>query len=91
MVKEVAVPLAQPVSMAHIDADVPIPKQMHKFWPSLNNKIDLQQLTLELVGHQHSQLLIILSGCVVDDEFVPAELIDPEKISHMCFFQLRVY
>ena len=67
------------VDMAHIGPDVPIPKQMDKFWLSPRNKTDLQSLTRVLATEQQGKLLIILSGCIVDDELVPAELIQMDR------------
>ena len=32
-----------------------------------------------LATEQHSQLPIILSGCIADDEVIPAELIHPKR------------
>ena len=67
--------------MTHIGPEVPIPKQMDEFWPSPSNKTNLQLLTRLLARDQQSELPIILSGCVVGDEVVPAELIDSHTFS----------
>ncbi len=69
------------VDMALVGPDVPIPQQMDKFWSSMRNKTGLQRLTRVLAIEQKSQLHIVLSGCVADDEVVPAELIDMETLS----------
>jgi len=69
--------------MVFIGPDVPIPQQIEKFWSSPNNKTNLQCLTRELATEQYvlEQVPIVLSGCVVDDEVVPAELVCPERSS----------
>lgn len=61
--------------MAVITADVPIPQQMEKFWPSSVNKTALQHLTRVIAAEQHLQIPIILSGSVVNEEVVPAVFI----------------
>lgn len=69
------------IDMANKGPDVPIPRQMDKFWPSPSNKTGLQRLTRAIAYEQQSHLPIILSGCIVDDEIVSAELIDQERLS----------
>ena len=64
------------VDMTLIGPDVPIPKQMNKFWPSPSNKTNSQLLTRMLAREQHSSHPIILTGCLVDNEVMPAEFID---------------
>ena len=69
------------IDMAVIGPDVPIPQQIDKFWPSPSNKTKLQSLTRALATEQQLQIPIVISGCVVNDEVVPAELISPERSS----------
>ena len=69
------------IDMTLVSPDVPIPKQMDKFWPSPSNKTQLQRLTRVVAKEQRIKVPIILSGCVVDDEIVPAELIESESLS----------
>jgi hypothetical protein len=64
--------------MTFIGTEVPIPKQTDKFWPSPSNKTKLQLLTRLIAREQQSEFPIILSGCVVDDEVLPAEFICSE-------------
>ncbi len=66
------------VDMDIIGADVPIPQQMDKFWPSLRNKTELQRFTWSLAIAWHSHIPIILSGSISDNEVVPAVLISPD-------------
>ena len=66
------------VGMALIGPEVPIPQQMETFWASPSNKTKLQHLTRVLATEKHSQLPIILSGCIAEDEVIPAELIHPK-------------
>ena len=69
------------IDMAVIGPDVPIPQQIDKFWPSPSNKTKLQSLTRALATEQQLQIPIVISGCVVNDELVPAELISLERSS----------
>ena len=68
------------VGMALIGLEFPIPQQMVvKFWASPSNNTKLQRPTSVLTTEQHSQLPIILSGCIADGEVIPAEVIHPKR------------
>ncbi len=64
------------VDLTEITADVPIPHQLDKFWTSPTNKVQLQQYARQLASTTElAKLTVVLSGCVTDEEIVPAQLL----------------
>ena len=64
-----------PIEYDEITSDLAIPEQMEKFWSSAINKTLLQSLARKRVAtHDLLNRNVIVSGCVTDDDLVPAEL-----------------
>lgn len=65
------------VDLKELTSKVPVPKQLDKFWTSPSNKTKLQLLTRELafVNPELCNIVVVLSGCVTDEEIVPAQLL----------------
>ena len=64
------------VDLIELTANVPIPQQFEKFWTSPSNKTKLQQLARQLASTPLLvKLPVVLSGCITDEEVVPAQLL----------------
>ena len=74
------------VDLTELTADIPIPQQHDNVWTSPTNKTNLQRLVRQLVSTPELvPLTVVLSGCMMDEGCVPAQLLrsaDPSLSHH---------
>ena len=67
------------VDLINISEEVPVPKQIDKFWASGRNKEQLQELVRKVASRdiQH----VVISGLVRDAELILAKLVENNNVS----------
>ena len=67
------------VDLISLSEEVPIPKQVDKFWASGRNKEQLQELVSKVVSRDMQH--VVVSGMVRDGELTSAKLVENSNVS----------